>query len=60
MLRCWSEKPDNRPTFANLVQHFASSAEYDNVKNLLQTASTEQTLDNLIDTSNSNLLVSDV
>ncbi|EFX72604.1 hypothetical protein DAPPUDRAFT_110578 [Daphnia pulex] len=60
MLRCWSENPDNRPTFANLVQHFASSAEYDNVKNLLQTASTEQTLDNLIDTSNSNLLVSDV
>ncbi|XP_046649797.1 tyrosine-protein kinase Shark-like [Daphnia pulicaria] len=60
MLRCWSETPDNRPTFANLVQHFASSAEYDNVKNLLQTASTEQTLDNLIDTSNSNLLVSDV
>lgn len=59
MLRCWSENPANRPTFAMLVQHFASNAEYDNVKNLLQTVSTEQTLDSVLDSS-SNMLVSDV
>lgn len=59
MLRCWSENPANRPTFAMLVQHFASNAEYDNVKNLLQTVSTEQTIDGLIDHSG-NMLVSDV
>lgn len=51
MLRCWSENPVQRPTFGNLVQHFASSSEYDNVKNLIQSVSTEQAFDNLIETT---------
>ena len=51
MLQCWSENPAQRPSFANLVQHFASSSEYDNVKNLLQGVSTEPIVDNLIETT---------
>lgn len=60
MLRCWSENPSQRPTFASLVQHFASSSEYDNVKNLLHAVSTEQMIDNLIDTSASISVSTDV
>lgn len=57
MFRCWSEEPAERPTFADLVHHFASNSEYDNVKNLIQSVSNEQTT--VIDVS-SGTLTSDV
>jgi len=36
MLRCWAQESAQRPTFAELVRHFSSSAEYDNVQSLVQ------------------------
>lgn len=38
MTRCWAAEASQRPTFSDLVKHFASNAEYDNVKSLLQSS----------------------
>ena len=51
MQRCWSFDPASRPTFAQLVRHFASNAEYDNIQNLIQSIEEPLRSDSVMDTS---------
>lgn len=51
MLRCWAHDPAQRPTFAELVRHFSSNAEYDNVQGLVQHTAKERLDDSFVESS---------